>query len=69
MTHAELKFSYRCPAKCIKRRCFESNSGHIFHYVEAERNSIKDAHWGPDWNTALKVQRALWLLGIKSVTA
>ena len=62
MTHAELRFSYLCPARCIKAGLF-GFAGPAFRYVEAERDSIAKAqeHWYPSAKKRRAFQAVEWL--------
>ncbi|KKL87019.1 hypothetical protein LCGC14_1938970 [marine sediment metagenome] len=62
MTHAELRFSYRCPAACIKNGLF-CYAGPAFRYVEAERDSIAMAQksWYPSAKKRRAFQAVNWL--------
>ena len=43
MTHAELRFSYKIPARCIREGVFATpdTAGVTFYFVEGERDSIE----------------------------
>lgn len=72
MTHAELRFCYRIPSRCVYRSMFGSSyAGGSFDYVESKRDCIAQANPPPvsfHATAATKLQYAIDWLSLKLLT-